>query len=165
MQLFIRTAHRSSRFLLVCASLAIFGCGPQGPDIYSIMPDFCTRQRVSVGDRIARYMVGSTMRSLTDYSKRSGNIYYHGIEGSRKIIFSTHVDTGYFHIDLDNLHKGKGLLVVEYNSIGENGEIYLLQDQFYLVIYSASANYLDYTLQKSRATLSSWEPIPCAGQK
>ncbi len=165
MQLFIRTVHMSSRFLLMFASLAIFGCGPQGPDIYSITPDFCTRQKVSVGDRVARYTVGSTRRSFSDYSKRSGNIYYHGIDGSRKIIFSTHVDIGYFHIDLDNLHKGKGLLVAEYNSIGENGEIYVRQDQFYLVIYSASANHLDYTLQKSRATFSSSEPIPCVGQK
>ena len=165
MQLFIRTVHMSSRLLLVCASLAISGCGSQGPDIYYITPDFCTLQRASIGDRVASYKVGSTRRSFSDYSTRTGIIYYHGIEGPKIIIFSTQVDSGYFNIDLDNLHKGKGLLVGKYNSIGEKGEIYVLQDHFYLVIHSASADHLDYTLQESRATLSSWEPIPCAGQK
>ena len=45
----------------------------------------------------------------------------------------------------------------DYNKIGEDGEAYILWDGFYLVVYSASPEELDYALQESLAG----EPVPC----
>jgi hypothetical protein len=53
------------------------------------------------------------------------------------------------------------ILSSDYTKIGEDGEAYIQLDQFFIVVYSASPEELDYALQESRATWSSWEPVPC----
>ena len=136
-QRFHRTHRTPFRLLLTCAALVISGCATWQPDIYAIAPDLCTRHQVSVGDLIVTYKVGSTTYSMTDYNIRSGKMYYNGIEDFSEILSS------------------------DYTKIGEDGEAYIQLDQFFIVVYSASPEELDYALQASRATWSSWEPVPC----
>jgi hypothetical protein len=95
--------------------------------------------------------------SLMDYSIRTGAIYYSGKEGPNIIKF------GIDMVDLNNLNEGAGLLVSPPpNKIGKDGEVYVLRDQFYIVIYEATPEYLDYALQASKSTVLSWEPVPCS---
>jgi hypothetical protein len=141
-------------FLLTALAVAVSGCA-QGPDIYSIRPELCTRHRVSVGDLVVSYQVGSTVWSLTDYTIRRGAIYYSGKEGPNIIKFGTD------RVDLNNLNEGAGLFGSPPNKIGKDGEVYLLRDQFYIVIYEATPEYLDYALQASKSTALSWKPVPC----
>jgi len=68
--------------------LVLCGCAlypRQGPDIYSIEPDLCTRQRVVVGDLIVSYKVGSTGKDIWDYHVREGSVFYAGFDESNNI--------------------------------------------------------------------------------
>lgn len=134
-------------YLLAVLAVAVSGCA-QGPDIYSIRPELCTRHRVSVADLVVSYEVGSTQMSLTDYNIRRGAMYYSGKEGPNIIKFGT------ARVDLNDLDK---------DEIGKDGEAYILWDNFFIVVYEATPEYLDYALQASKSTAFSWEPVPCPG--
>ena len=170
-QRFHRTHRMPFRLLLTCAALVIFGCEARQPDIYAIAPDLCKRQIVSIGDEIASYKVGSTLATITDYTVRGGRVYYGGVKDDvirfdhenyawSQYVNLKDIDNEYWSDGKDTM-PGSGPLAPETNEIGPNGEAYIHMDQYYIVVYSASPEELDYALQESRATWTSWEPVPC----
>ncbi len=110
---------------------------------------------------------------MTDYNIRSGQLYYRGIEDPNIVKFGGYPGvSGYVHyVPLDDVNNDyhydgtntapRGWFSHDYNKIGEDGEVYIKEDQYYIVVYSASPEELDYALQESLATWSSWEPVPC----
>ena len=174
-QRFHRTHRTPFRLLLTCAALVISGCSAKQPVIYAIAPDLCTRHQVSVGDLIVTYELGIA-RLYPWREVESGTLYYRGIEGPNivklhpnpnnnltKYVYYVPLDdvNNDYSYDGTNIAPGGRMGAHDYNKIGEDGEAYILWDGFYLVVYSASPEELDYALQASRATWSSWEPVPC----
>jgi hypothetical protein len=172
LKLFQRISPSISWLLLVCLSLAIYGCGPHG-DIYSIWPELCTRQIALVGEKVARYDTGSSKVSLTDYSRTSGSIYYYGLENG-KIKLGRPASHWRHYIDLKDPDNDKfvneedgsqretgGPLAPSPNEIGENGEVYIWKGEFYIVVYSASPEKLEYALTRSLDAVWGWKPEYC----
>ena len=121
MQMLFHSAFMSCRFLLMFASMAIFGCTRDIRLTY-VYPELCTRNIVSVGERVVELKTGFM---------HSSRLYlYQGMENSNFIKLSLdfvqnrrsyHLNTGFY---TDDLNKGNGLMVEDINFRDTNGDIY-----------------------------------------
>jgi hypothetical protein len=160
------------------------------PYIHAIAPDLCKRQIVSIGDEIVSYTIGVKTPGFAlqmpgdnpaSSPIRSGRVYYGGMKDETiKFDHERWSESGYVNLgfwasqfvnlkDINNYYWTDGTktwrrapLGHRLNAIGLDGEAYIYMGaMYYMVVYSASPEELDYALQETREGFFGWEPVPC----
>lgn len=147
---------------ILCALLT--GCGANKFEVTSISPAICTRHTARVSEQIGAGTVTSSQRSVYDVSTRHEVFVYGGMPEENKISIK---DYNYDRIiDLENPSMSWVPFGTrywdKYNFRGKDGELYYWTTAFYIVIFSATPDRLEYELRRHDCDNFSCTHVPCA---
>lgn len=145
---------------VLCALLT--GCATK-IEVTSISPAICTRHTARVSEQIGAGTVTSARRTPFDVSTRREVFVYGGMPEDNKISIK---GSGYERIiDLENpsmswIPFGTRYWDI-YNFRGKDGELYYWTTAFYIVIFSATPDQLEYEIHRHYCDNMSCNHVPC----
>lgn len=152
---------------LSCTLLAACG-GPGNIQVTNISPDFCSRKIAKVTETIGKATVAESMDNPFKVVTRRDEVVYGGMPEENKILIK-HYSEGVKNwdrvIDLENPSMSFIPYTTRYwdmyNFRGKNGELYYWLSAFYIVIYSATSDKLEYELHQHDCDKLSCKHVPC----